>query len=108
MEPRFEAARLSNLRDCGFPIERVIATNSQAKSISPKANALRVINPVAMVDDYLPYLRGLPPHLHAALIMREPNGSPNTGEELAIAHSIHPSLADFAQWWLQQGTGSNI
>jgi len=97
---KYQDARLRNLRDIGFPIERVIATGADQSQTSPKAAALRDIDPVAFVDDYLPFLRGLPETVHAALVLREPNGSPNSGPELRLAHSQHADLAGFAAWWL--------
>lgn len=100
IEAHLQPARLKNLRVHGFPIEQVIATSNRAGDISPKAQALKSLEPVAFVDDYLPYLRGLPAQIHAALILREPNGSPNIGLELDCAHSQHQDLADFATWWL--------
>lgn len=102
LEHHFEAARLRNLRDCGFPIARVIATANTTKGGSPKAAALRELRPVAFVDDFLPYLRGIPADIHAALVLREPNGSPNTGDDLALAHSQHLDLAAFATWWISR------
>lgn len=98
----FQAARLQNLRDCGFPIERVIATANMATGRSPKAEALRELRPVAFVDDFLPYLLGIPTDIHAALVLREPNGSPNIGDDLALAHSQHADLAAFASWWISR------
>jgi phosphoglycolate phosphatase-like HAD superfamily hydrolase len=100
LDLEFEAARLRNLRDLGFPIERVIATGNAAGHRSPKADAIESLRPVAFVDDYLPYLRGLPEHVHTALVLRGPNGSPNTGDELALAKSMHDDLAGFASHWL--------
>ncbi len=97
---KYQDARLKNLREIGFPIERVVATGADQSQISPKAAALREIDPVAFVDDYLPFLRGLPESVHAALVLREPNGSPNSGPEMLLAHSQHADLAGFAQWWL--------
>lgn len=105
IEVHFQAARLQNLRDGGFPIERVIATSTSTAAVSPKAAALHALKPVAFVDDFLPYLRGIPGDVHAALILREPNGSPNTGDDLAWAHSQHADLAGFAAWWLD-GSGT--
>jgi phosphoglycolate phosphatase-like HAD superfamily hydrolase len=102
IEANFQSARLQNLRDCGFPIERVIATANTGTDISPKAIALRELQPTAFVDDFLPYLRGIPSNVHAALVLREPNGSPNTGENLAWAHSQHVDLAEFTTWWLNR------
>lgn len=100
MDQQFEAARLRNLRSLGFPIERVIATANAQSAESPKAAALRELQPVAFVDDYLPYMRGIPQQIHAALVLREPNGSPNRGAELEQVHSTHINLAGFAEWWL--------
>ena len=101
LESHFQSARLKNLHDCGFPIERVIATSAKATiGVSPKAEALRGLRPIAFVDDFLPYLRGIPTEIHAALVLREPNGSPNAGNDLVFAHSQHADLVDFASWWL--------
>jgi hypothetical protein len=96
----YEAARLHNLRAHGFPIERVLATGHHEGARSPKADAIESLRPVAFVDDYLPYLRGLPRDVHAALVLRAPNGSPNVGHELGIVHSIHQDLAGFTRHWL--------
>ena len=96
----FETARLRNLRELGFPIERVIAIGNAAGERSPKADAIAELQPVAFVDDYAPYLRGVPEPVHTALVLRGPNGSPNTGADLALAKSVHPDLAGFAQYWL--------
>jgi phosphoglycolate phosphatase-like HAD superfamily hydrolase len=100
LELEFEAARLRNLRDLGFPIERVIATGNAAGERSPKADTIEALQPIAFVDDYIPYMRGVPAHVHTALITRAPNGSPNTGAEMALAKSIHDDLAGFADHWL--------
>jgi len=97
---KYLAAREENLRNCGFPIGRVIATESGDNIVSPKSMALKEIQPVAFIDDYLPYLRGIPASVHSALIMRDPNGSPNVGKELELAHSMHADLQDFSTWWL--------
>lgn len=102
IKSHLQPARIKNLRDCGFPIERVIATPHNEETTSPKAIALRELKPVAFVDDYLPYLHGIPADIHAALILREPNGSPNVGEELCNAHSQHANLEAFADWWLSR------
>jgi phosphoglycolate phosphatase-like HAD superfamily hydrolase len=100
LELEFEAARLRNLRDLGFPIERVIATGNAAGERSPKADTIAVLQPIAFVDDYLPYLRGVPGHVHTALVLRAPNGSPNIGPDMALAKSVHDDLAGFADHWL--------
>lgn len=102
LDAEHEAARLRNLRDHGFPIERVIATGNAAGERSPKADAIAELAPEAFVDDYLPYLRGVPPEVHTALLLRAPNGSPNTGAEMALARSVHQDLAEFAEFWLSR------
>lgn len=100
LELEFESARLRNLRDLGFPIERVIATGNAEGARSPKADAIEHLNPIAFVDDYLPYLRGLPAQVHTALVLRAPNGTPNVGPDMALANSVHDDLAGFATHWL--------
>jgi phosphoglycolate phosphatase-like HAD superfamily hydrolase len=101
IESRFENARLENLRNLGFPIHRVIATNSSNVGMSPKAAALTLLNPIAFVDDYLPYHRGVPEGIHRALITRETNGTPNIGAELGNIHTNHQDLLAFSKWWLE-------
>ena len=103
LEPRFEAARLRNLRALEFPIEQVVATGNEGSARSPKADAVEMLRAVAFVDDYLPYLRGIPEHVHTALVLRAPNGSPNVGPELALARSTHDDLAGFTDHWLARG-----
>jgi hypothetical protein len=98
----FQEARLQNLKDAGFPIDQVIATGNQLGDESPKAAAIRSLNAVAFVDDFLPFLRGMPQTTHTALVLREPNGSPNEGPELSTVRSTHANLAEFAQWWLDR------
>ena len=102
LEVRFEAARLRNLRDLGFPIERVIATTAHAISESPKAGVLRELMPAAFVDDYLPYFRGVAPGIHKALIHMQRTGSPKVGQDLSSVSSQHVNLAGFTEWWLNR------
>ncbi|MEP7058479.1 MAG: HAD family hydrolase [Caldimonas sp.] len=97
-----EAARLRNLRDHGFPIERVVATGNAEGERSPKADAIESLRPVAFVDDYLPYMRGLPLDVHTALILRAPNGSPNSGPDMGRVDSVHQDMAEFATHWLSR------
>ena len=103
LDSEFEAARLRNLRDHGFPIERVVATGNATSERSPKADFIASLQPIAFVDDYLPYFRGVPEGVHRALIMRGPTGTPNTGAELDETHSRHADLAAFASSWLSSG-----
>jgi len=100
LDSDFEGARMTNLRSLGFPIERVIATSANAGPMSPKAAVLGALMPVAFVDDYLPYLHGVPQRIHTALILRQTTGSPNVGPTLSDARSQHADLAGFAKWWL--------
>ncbi|HEX7643781.1 MAG TPA: HAD family hydrolase [Burkholderiaceae bacterium] len=95
----YRDARLRNLRSAGFPIESVIATGNVVSGESPKAAAMRTLGAVAFVDDYLPFLFGMPDTVHTALVLREPNGSPNQGPELQRAKSTHANLLEFAEWW---------
>lgn len=100
LESRLQSARLKNLKALGFPIRRVIATGHAEGDRSPKADAIERLRPIAFVDDYIAYLRGLPAYVHTALVLRAPHGSPNVGDELKIARSIHQDLADFTDHWL--------
>ena len=98
----FAQARLDNLRALGFPIERVLATGHEPTDRSPKAQALDALSPVAFVDDYMPFMRGIKPGVHKALVMRGRNGTPNHGPELEEMHSMHSDLEEFSQWWLSR------
>jgi phosphoglycolate phosphatase-like HAD superfamily hydrolase len=101
MDPGFAAARRRNLESLGFPIAEVIPTSGDAGLISPKAAILKQLQAIAFVDDYLPYHRGVMPEVHKALILRDPQGSPNSGVDLACIDSQHANLAAFAKWWLE-------
>jgi phosphoglycolate phosphatase-like HAD superfamily hydrolase len=96
----FRTARERNLQVHGFPIDVVRATNKLATPMSPKADTLNVLRPVAFVDDYLPYFVGVDAGIHRALITREVNGSPNTGELLARIDSQHKDLLAFSRSWI--------
>lgn len=106
IESEYEAARLSNFKIHGFPIDRVIATSAQVQSESPKAKVLRALNPVAFVDDYAPYFAGVDNRIHKALVLRERNGSPNFGGNLALANSTHEDLWQFANLWIKRNSTS--
>lgn len=101
---RFATARQSNLRKLGFPIDTVITTDNVSNGRSPKADALHALKPVASVDDFLPYMVGVPTGIHLALILRNGNGSPNTGEHLHKVTSTHGSLLEFSRWWIGRST----
>jgi hypothetical protein len=47
-------------------------------------------------------MRGVPGHVHSALVLRAPNGSPNEGEDMKLAKSVHQNLAEFADHWLSR------
>jgi len=100
LDARFQRARLRNLQALGFPIRRVLATGHVEGDRSPKADAIEKLRPVAFVDDYIAYMRGVPAYVHTALVLRAPNGSPNVGEDMRLARSVHLDLAAFADHWL--------
>jgi len=102
IETQFKRARLNNLIRCQFPIDQVIATSNDATRISPKAQALHALKPIAFVDDFAPYLNGVSNEIHAALILGEPNGSPNVDDNLTWADSQHADLLAFSTWWLSE------
>src|SRR5260221_9643087 len=60
LEAEVEAGRLRNLRDLGFPIERVTATGNAAGERTPKADAFEMLAPAAFVDEYAPCIRAVP------------------------------------------------
>ena len=99
-DARLQGARARNLKALGFPIRRVVATGHAEGDRSPKADAIAALRPVAFVDDYIAYMRGMPTEVHTALVLRAPNGSPNVGDELKLARSIHQDLAAFSKHWL--------
>ena len=101
VEQAYAAARKHNLESLGFPIAEVIATAGQAGDASPKAASVAQLQPVAFVDDYLPYHRGIVAPVHKALILREAGGSPNVGPELVSVDSQHADLRAFVDWWLR-------
>nr|WP_295784071.1 HAD family hydrolase [Rhodoferax sp.] len=102
MPEQFASARQRNFHRMGFPIDKVIATGKFAEGKSPKADVLNALRPCAFVDDYLPYMAGVHPDIHPALITRDPNGSPNFGDALRHVSSQHNTLAEFSRWWLAQ------
>ena len=74
-------------------------------AMRPRSRLLLAIGAVAFVDDFAPYLRGVPAGMHKALILGGPEDSPNVGEDLALAHSTHSDLRDFARWWIDRPQG---
>lgn len=102
LDAKFAPARLENLAAHGFPIEQVIAVPHAVSEISPKAEALETLQPAAFVDDFLPYFLGVNPSIHRALVLREPNGSPNSNPPASVVDSAHQDLIAFAHWWLSE------
>lgn len=99
LDPRNHAARERNLRELGFPIKQVIATDNEGRDSSPKAAVLNSLNVAAFVDDYGPYLKGVASTIHRALILRDPDGSPNLADGVSHADSTHRNLLEFSRWW---------
>lgn len=102
VRPEHRQAREDNLRSLGLPIQKVFSCHGAAGPASPKAAALASLMPAAFVDDYLPYMRGVDPSIHTALIDRSPNGSPNVGAERRLARSAHSDILDFSRFWLSR------
>lgn len=100
LSEKYKTARQSNLFKLGFPIETVITVEHTDGSVSPKAAVINSLKPIAFVDDFLPYMLGVNANIHRALITRDPEGSPNTGELLKNVNSQHKHLEDFAMYWL--------
>ena len=107
LKNQYVGARSRNLANLGFPITDVVATGNDAAERSPKASALAALKPDAFVDDFAPYLVGVDGPIHKALIIRDPVGSPNTGEMLKHSHTQHVDLLAFAQWWTQIGQATH-
>ena len=109
LNPGYAFCRLKNFRLHGFPIKQIVGC-TRAAAENPKATAIASLMPVAFVDDFAPYFKGIPPEVHAALVTREPNGSPNVGDNLSPDHSQHVDLAAFANWWIERSNrgGSHV
>lgn len=100
LAPEYHEARTENLKRLRLPISAVHSVRHSDGGVSPKAVTLLDLRPSAFVDDYLPYLRGVDPAIHRALITRERNGSPNQGHTAGLVSSEHCNLLDFARWWV--------
>ncbi len=101
LNPDYVFCRMENFKLHGIPITQIIAC-VKARVENPKAPAIASLMPVAFVDDFAPYFKGIPLEVHAALVTREPNGSPNVGDNLSPVHSQHLDLAAFADWWIER------
>ena len=102
LDQKYAAARRENLLAAGFPIKQVVAVPHTTSEVSPKAAALETLQPLAFIDDYLPYFGGVDPAIHRALVLREPNGSPNADPPASVVDSTHKDLLAFTQWWLER------
>ncbi len=102
LAPQFADARQLNLLSLGFPIYRVIATDKDVIDVSPKAQALFELQPMAFIDDYAPYFSGVPEFIHKALIDRDQDGSPNNISGERHYDSTHCNLNEFADYWITQ------
>jgi len=97
---RYAKARRDNLLSLSFPIEVVHTAERSEGDSSPKAQILQTLQPLAFVDDYLPYFVGVQEPIHRALILRGKTGSPNVGDYLRFVDSQHADLGAFAAWWV--------
>jgi phosphoglycolate phosphatase-like HAD superfamily hydrolase len=100
LSSKYQSARLQNLVHLGFPVETVLTVDHSESTVSPKAEIINLMKPLAFVDDYLPYISGVHVDIHRALITREPEMSPNHGPLLNNVSSAHANLEDFAKFWL--------
>ena len=99
MSARYHKEREHNLHSLGFNVTRVY-TAPHAGLGNPKARIISKLSPVAFVDDYLPYLQGIPQSTWSALIEGRKNNSPNRLQGFKEPNSRHDSLIDFVQFWL--------
>ena len=97
-----ESARLRNLRDHGFPIERVIATGNAPGERSPKADAIANSAPRPSSTTTCRTCAAFPATSTPRSSCAAPNGSPNVGAELSLAKSVHDDLPGFADFWLKR------
>lgn len=100
------ADRFANLVNEGFPIKDILATDSYTfGEVSPKAEAIASLRPLAFADSYISNFKGIPRSgTHAALI------NSNRAELLPgmlyrLVDSSHDDLLKFVDWWLN-GAGS--
>jgi len=100
LTPRYESARLRNLRRLGFPIEVVHATGHPDDHSNPKKPLIDQLRPAAFVDDFLPYLQGIAAPTFTALIEPGRNKSPNADPMLKPAMGTYPDLLAFASAWV--------
>lgn len=104
LEECYQRERMMNLLDLGMPISQVICTGGGEDDapISPKARVINALGSEGLdgfAEDCAPFLRGINPGVHLALIMAGHIGSPNVGADLALAHTTHPDVLDVAHYW---------
>lgn len=91
-------SRLTNLRNLGFPIKRVIATGTlEDKTINPKKKTIEKLMPLYFVDDELRKLKELPSSVNCVLIDPGHIDSPNEGQDASYLFKTVETLLDFAK-----------
>ena len=99
MPVAFQAARVRNLLELGFPIETVFAVGRPGTD-NPKREVLNRLMPLAFVDDLAHNFRQVDPAVHKALVHGGEHDNPNSDEHRVMADSVHADLAGFAHVWL--------
>lgn len=102
LTPQYGPARLANLRNLGFPIDKVYATGDDHDGRNPKQELINELKPAAFVDDYLHYMQGIDPAVHTALIEAGKNKSPNWDSKYQPPKGIYKNLLAFADWWVDR------
>lgn len=99
--------RFSNLVNEGFPIKDILATDAYTfGDVSPKAEAIAALRPVAFTDSYVPNFKGIPRSAtHAALINMNKDISLAEKSAFRLVDSSHADLYKFVDWWLN-GAGN--
>lgn len=104
LEHEYRDARISNLLSLKFPFSSVYTTSAASiDGSNPKSKILEELKPAAFVDDFLPYMSGISVDTHKALILRQPNHSPNKNyKESPFVDSSHKDLISFSKWWVNK------
>lgn len=98
IDDKHKRARLSNLKDLGFPIDVVYPTGSDfIGPVSPKAEIINKLKPAYFVDDFARYFYGVDSRLNRVLIDRNPIDSPNIGHDDLWDRSFD-RLDEFVHW----------
>jgi phosphoglycolate phosphatase-like HAD superfamily hydrolase len=104
---QYESARTRNLARHGFPIDQVIATGRGDQG-SSKTEVIHRLMPRAFVDDLATNFIGVDRAIHTAFIDTGAADAPDPQYHLTRPASRHPTLAQFAQWWLGQSTPDGL